>query len=175
MEQAQGLIMVFTGNGKGKTTAALGMAVRARGQGLQVLVVQFIKGGQTYGELAALKQLGIEVRPLGLGFVRNATPEQMAQHRAAARAALAEVRREMLAGRWDMLVLDEINYAVHFGLLEEHDVLELLAEKPPALHLVLTGRYACPSVVEKADLVSEIQEVKHPFARGVPAQKGVEF
>ncbi|MGQ9558729.1 MAG: cob(I)yrinic acid a,c-diamide adenosyltransferase [Desulfurispora sp.] len=172
---AQGLIMVFTGNGKGKTTAALGMAVRARGQGLRVLVVQFIKGGQSYGELEALGALGIEIRPLGLGFVRHAAPEQMEQHRAAARAALDEVRREMLSGRWDMLVLDEINYAVHFGLIQEQELLELLAEKPPALHLVLTGRYARPAVVERADLVSEIQEVKHPFARGVPAQKGVEF
>lgn len=176
MPDTKGLVMVFTGNGKGKTTAAMGMALRAWGQGLKILMLQFIKGGKGYGELKAVEKLpGFEIVSMGEGFVRDAGEDKMAGHRAAAREAMARAREEINSGRWDMIILDEINYAVGFGLLSEGEVLALIDMKPPELHLVLTGRNATGKVTEKADLVTEIKEIKHPYARGIKAQKGVEF
>lgn len=176
MCHSQGLVMVFTGNGKGKTTAALGMALRAWGQGLKILVLQFIKGGSVYGELLACKKMpGFEIRALGEGFIRNAREDQMPDHLLAARKTLGAAREEILSGNWDMIILDEINYAVGFGLIAEEDVLELIKVKPPSLHLVLTGRNAPAGVVEAAGLVTEMKEIKHPYAKGIKAQKGVEF
>jgi len=175
--ETRGLTLVFTGNGKGKTTAALGMALRAWGQGLNVLILQFIKGGWKYGELKAAGRLGtgFEMRQLGEGFIRDTGEEGMEEHRRAAQKALEEARRAVLEGKHDMVILDEINYAVHYGLVDLADVLEIIRSKPSRLHLVLTGRNAAQEVVEAADLVTEMREVKHPFAAGIPAQKGIEY
>ena len=177
--ERQGLVIVHTGEGKGKTTAALGLAVRAWGSGLRVLILQFIKGGQHYGELDAIKALKgvrdtIEVRQCGLGFTRR-DEKRKAEHIAAAKEALREAEREITSGAWDIVILDEINYAVKFGLLSAEDVLAVVRAKSPTLHLVLTGRDARPEIIEAADLVTEMKLVKHPFEKGIKAQKGVEF
>ncbi len=176
----KGLIIVHTGNGKGKTTAAIGLAVRAWGDGFRILILQFIKGSWKYGELATLKALAdvdgrIEIRPLGIGFTRNAAAEEAREHRQKAQAALQEAAVEITSGRWDMVILDEINYALKFGLLEESEVLDILAKKPVDLHIVLTGRDALSTIIERADLVTEMKLIKHPFEQGIRAQKGIEF
>lgn len=176
---ARGLIIVHTGNGKGKTTAALGLAVRAWGDGLRVLILQFIKGSWKYGELEALRILGetngrLEVRRGGRGFSQRDT-EDKAEHRKAAQEAWREALEEITASRWDLIVLDEINYAVKFGLVEIEQVMDLLDKKPPELHLVLTGRDARPELIERADLVTEMKLIKHPYQKGIKAQKGIEF
>ena len=176
----KGLLLVHTGEGKGKTTAAIGLAVRAWGDGFRILILQFIKGSWKYGELSTLKALAeidgrIEIRPTGIGFTRNASSEEMAVHREKARTALQEALTEMTSGQWDMIVLDEINYALKFGLLEEQEVLELLSQKPTDLHLVLTGRNALPAIIDCSDLVTEMKLIKHPFQKGIRAQKGIEF
>lgn len=179
MSEGHGLIIVHTGNGKGKTTASLGMGLRAWGQGLKVLMLQFIKGSWKYGELQAVERLGPDfvIRQMGEGFVRNAADDatMMAGHRNAAAETLQAAKQEMLSGKWDMIILDEINYAVRYGLVTLDAVLELLAVKPPAQHLVLTGRDASQAVIDKADLVTEMREIKHPYKRGIAAQKGIEF
>jgi len=176
----KGLIIVHTGNGKGKTTAAIGLAVRAWGDGFRILILQFIKGSWKYGELATLKALAdvdgrIEIRPLGIGFTRNAAAEEAREHRQKAQAALQEAAVEITSGRWDMVILDEINYAVKFELLTVDKVMALLDKKPSALHLVLTGRDAAPEVIDRADLVTEMKLIKHPYQKGIKAQKGIEF
>ena len=175
--EKKGLLIVHTGNGKGKTTAALGMGLRAWGQGYRVLVLQFIKGGWKYGELAAIGRLGPDfvIRQMGEGFIGNSSQDALAAHREAARQALAAARQEITDGSWDYIVLDEINYALHFGLITLDEVLDLLTNKPPELHLVLTGRNAAEAVIEKADMVTEMKEVKHHFQKGLKAQPGIEF
>jgi cob(I)alamin adenosyltransferase len=172
----QGLVIVHTGNGKGKTTAALGLALRAVGQGLKVFMVQFIKGSWKYGELRAPELLpGFEIRPMGRGFVDPGSPEPNPEDVALARETFAAAREATLSGRYDLVILDEVNYAVSYGLVDAERVLALIREKPPGVHLVLTGRDARPEVMEAADLVTEMREVKHPFRKGVKAQKGIEF
>lgn len=175
--ETKGLTLVFTGNGKGKTTAALGMALRAWGQGMKVLVIQFIKGGWKYGELKAGEKLGpgFEMRQMGEGFIKGTGDDGLETHRAAAQKALEEARRAVSKPQHDLVILDEINYAVHYGLVELADVLEIIRSKPPGLHLVLTGRNVAPEVVELADLVTEMKEIKHSYVAGIPAQKGIEF
>lgn len=177
MSETQGLVMVNTGNGKGKTTAALGMGMRAWGQGLRVLVVQFIKGSWKYGELKAIEKLGENfcIRPMGKGFVKDGTPEDEQAHRLAAAEALAAAREAVASGSWDMVIMDEINYAIQFELVSVEEVLELIEVKLPAVHLMLTGRGAKPEIIDRADLVTEMKEIKHPYKQGIKAQKGVEF
>ena len=177
--ERQGLVIVHTGDGKGKTTAALGLALRAWGGGFRVLVLQFIKGSRTYGELDAIEALRsirktIEVRQCGLGFTQR-NKEKKENHIAAVKEAFHMARKEISSGQWDVVILDEINYAVKFGLCGAEDVLQLIREKPKALHLLLTGRDAKPEIVEAADLVTEMRLVKHPFKNGIKAQKGIEF
>ena len=167
-----GLIIVNTGNGKGKTTAALGLAVRAFGAGLKVLILQFIKGKKFSGELSALKTLGIEVRQLGLGFI---TKENFSEQKKSAQAAIELAQKEILSGAWDLIILDEINYAVKFGLLGAEEILNLIKIRPPQLHLVFTGRDALPELIDAADLVTEMKLIKHPFRQGISAQAGIEF
>ncbi len=176
--ETKGLILVHTGDGKGKTTAGLGLALRAWGSGLRVLILQFIKGGWKYGELEAIERLGqldgrIEIRPLGLGLMRSDKDKE--KHIRAAAEALQESERMMVSGQYDLIIFDEINYAVKFGLISLDDVLALLDKKPEKLHVLLTGRDARPELIERADLVTEMKLVKHPYQQGIKAQKGIEF
>lgn len=176
-QRKKGLILINTGNGKGKTTAALGLAFRAWGQGMKVLVLQFIKGGWKYGELKAAEKLGenFEIRQMGEGFIKGADDSSLEEHRHAAGEALKAAGTEITSGKYDMIILDEVIYAIHYGLVTLNDVLALLDRKPESLHLVLTGRNAPPELIERADLVSEMKEIKHPYTQGIPAQKGIEF
>ncbi len=172
----QGLVIVHTGNGKGKTTAALGLALRAVGQGLRVAMVQFIKGTWKYGELKAPEFLpGFEIQPMGRGFVGRGDAEPTPEDRGLAHETFEVGREKVLSGEWDMVILDEVNYAVDKGLVDVEDLLRLLREKPDRLHLVLTGRNARPEVMDAAHLVTEMREIKHPYSQGIKAQKGVEF
>jgi cob(I)alamin adenosyltransferase len=176
----RGLVLVFTGDGKGKSTAAFGLALRAAGNRMPVKVIQFIKGAWKTGERAAIASYlpGIEVEVGGRGFTieRLRNPRiSMDEHRAAAHAALAAARQAMSSGRYRMIILDEILGSVAAGLITEAELLELIAARSPQLHLVLTGRGATPAVIEAADLVTEMREVKHHFRAGIPAQRGIEF
>ncbi len=176
-EKKKGLVLVNTGEGKGKTTASLGMALRAWGQGMKVLVIQFIKGGWKYGELKAVEKLGahFEIRQMGGGFIKGPDDDSLAEHRHAAREALDAAGAEISSGKYDLIILDEILYASYYGLVAVEDVLALIDKKPENLHLVLTGRHAPPEIIDKADLVTEMREIKHPYTKGIPAQKGIEF
>ena len=169
-----GLLMVHTGDGKGKTTAALGLALRAFGAGLRVLILQFIKGGQTYGELDALKNFSpkIQIKQCGLGFTNQG---DKAEHKKFAGETLKLAKEEMLSGDWDLIILDEINYAVKFNLISEEEMLELVRLRPVQLHLLLTGRDATKKLIELADLVTEMKLIKHPYQVGIKAQRGIEF
>ncbi|MBI3317581.1 MAG: cob(I)yrinic acid a,c-diamide adenosyltransferase [Candidatus Omnitrophica bacterium] len=183
MAARKGLIIVYTGDGKGKTSAALGAAMRSLGHGFRVLIIQFFKGDWpiTYGELELARQLHpkFEVLQLGRGFVKiMGDKKPFEEHVEAAKAALTLTRERMFSGEYDLIILDEVNYALgymDFKLIELADVLELLRTKPPEMHIILTGRNAPPEVVEMADLVTEMREVKHPMKRGIPAQKGIDY
>jgi cob(I)alamin adenosyltransferase len=183
MGKRRGLIIVYTGDGKGKTSAALGAALRALGHGWRVLVIQFFKGDWpvVYGELEMAKRLHpqLEVLQLGRGFVKiMGDKKPFEEHVEAAQAALQLTQERILSGRYEVVILDEINYALgylDFKLIDLKDVLELLRVKPPELHLILTGRNAPPEVIEMADLVTEMREVKHPMKRGIPAQQGIDY
>lgn len=171
----KGLVIVYTGSGKGKTTAALGLAMRAVGQGMKVVMIQFIKGTWKYGEMETAKRLApdFELLPMGKGFTWE-EKEPGADERAAAQA-LARARDIVRSGQYQVVILDEINNALDYGFIPLEEVLSLIQEKPEGLHLVLTGRNARPEVMEFADLVTEMKEVKHPFKKGVLAMRGVDF
>ncbi|HWP34224.1 MAG TPA: cob(I)yrinic acid a,c-diamide adenosyltransferase [Thermodesulfobacteriota bacterium] len=174
----RGLVIVYTGDGKGKTTAALGLAVRAVGRGWRVLMIQFIKGSWHYGELDGAKRLApeFEITAGGRGFVGILDDRlPFEEHRRAAAETLAFARAQVTGGRYDLVILDEVNNAVHAGLIPLEGLLDLLAARPPELHLVLTGREAHPRVIEAADLVTEMREVKHPFRQGLLAQAGIDY
>lgn len=174
----RGLIIVYTGDGKGKTTAALGIALRAIGRGWKVLMVQFGKGAWHYAELDSSQRLApdFEIIPMGIGFYKILDDKHTEEeHRAAAERALAFVREKMDSNEYDMLILDEITGMLAAGLLPLASVLQLLDTKPPALSLVLTGRAASQELIERADLVTEMREVKHPYQKGVLAQKGIDY
>ncbi|NIT04335.1 cob(I)yrinic acid a,c-diamide adenosyltransferase [Candidatus Saccharibacteria bacterium] len=171
----KGSILVFTGGGKGKTTAAVGQAVRARGRDWRVLMIQFIKKWVS-GEVTPLKNLGVEVHPMGLGFVGIMGDRRpRSEHEEAARDALELARKKIDEEIYDLLILDEVNVAISLGLLGTSEVLEFLENKPRNLSVILTGRGAPSEFVEIADLVSEVKEVKHPFQKGARAKKGVEL
>jgi cob(I)alamin adenosyltransferase len=175
----RGLTLVFTGNGKGKTTAAVGLTIRAVGNRFTVFFLQFIKGQWKTGEREVLRTLpGVDLEVTGRGFTieRLRNPHiDMADHAAAAAHGWEVARQVVQEGHYDMVVLDEILGAVKAGLVPLPELLDLVRSKPPTLHLVLTGRNAPPELVELADLVSEIQPVKHPLAQGIKAQRGIEF
>jgi cob(I)alamin adenosyltransferase len=174
-EERIGLIQVYTGSGKGKTTAALGLALRAAGRGMRTYIGQFLKATRC-GELEGVRLLApyVTLEQYGLvGWVQvgTVTAEQLA----AAEAGLARARDALLSGEYDIVVLDEINVAIHLGVLSQDQVLGLIALKPPQVELVLTGRGAPQGVLDQADLVTEMREVRHPFHRGIPARPGIEF
>jgi len=171
----QGLIQVYTGEGKGKTTAALGLALRASGQGLKVHIVQFMKGWADYGELKALKhQPNISLVQFGrVEFVdrNNPDPEDLRLAQEAWRHSL-----DILAGgRYDVVILDEVNVALDYGLLSLDQVLTLLDAKPERAELVLTGQGAHPQVMQRAHLVTEMLAIKHPYSEGIQGRKGIEY
>jgi cob(I)alamin adenosyltransferase len=172
---SRGLALVNTGNGKGKTTAALGMALRAAGHGMRVLVIEFVKADRRTGELAALEKLeGVSVEVMGRGFLND--PEiPWDTHEDAARKALERSREAVRSGEFDMVILDEILLAAKEGLVRECDVTDLVKGRQAHVHLVLTGRGCPDSVMEAADIVTEMREVKHAYADGVSARRGVEF
>ena len=174
----RGLILVNTGDGKGKTTAALGTALRSIGRGKSVLILQFIKSGENYGEIKALETFpNVTIRSMGKGFIfhnQDDSPEKIAEHKAAAEKAWAMVEEEVASGKWDMMILDEINYAISYGLVEEEKVLALLDHKPEALDMILTGRNATEGVIERADTVTEMKMIKHAYTKGIKAKPGVE-
>jgi cob(I)alamin adenosyltransferase len=176
-EKIRGLVLVFTGNGKGKTTAALGTAIRAVGYGHRVAIIQFIKGTWHYGEMDGLGRIPeIELHRSGAGFYKimgDTLPEEV--HRKAAREGLELAREKLRSGRYQLVILDEINNAIHTGLLEVSEVLDLLEDKLDFVDVILTGRNAAPEILERADLVTEMNEVKHPFQRGILAKKGIDY
>ena len=175
MSDLKGLVQVYTGNGKGKTTAALGLALRASGQGLKVYIVQFMKGWPFYGELEAVKHLpNITLRQFGRpDFVNKENPDPIDVR--LAQEALDLARQVVLAGLHDLVILDEANVALDYGLIKLSDVLDLLEKRPPQVELVFTGRDAPAALIARADLVTEMLQIKHPFTEGVEARKGMEF
>lgn len=175
MKLAQGCVQVYTGNCKGKTTAALGLALRAVGRGLKVIMIQFMKGGGPYGEHLAAARLAPELTiiPTGReGWVNKDNPAS--EDVELAGQALALAREKLLSGDYDLVILDEVNGAAGFGLISVDDILALIASRPPAVELVLTGRNADPRVIAAADLVTEMVEIKHYYKAGVPARLGIE-
>jgi len=174
----RGLVIVYTGKGKGKTTAALGIVLRAVGHGYRVGMIQFIKGEWYYGELTSSKRLEPEFEMIaaGKGFVGIIDDDHpLEDHQQAAKQALAVAREKLVSGAYDVLILDEINYAVKLNLLSDQDVLDLITSRPQKTTLVLTGNYAPESVLQAADLVTEMREIKHPYQSGIKAKKGIDF
>lgn len=170
----RGRIIVYTGDGKGKTTAAFGSAIRAAGHGFSVAIVQFIKGVWDYGEVKAVQTCaGIEVTRIGSGFTWLA--EDPAEPRGLAREAWLLSKEAAFSGRYDLLVLDELNCAVAEGYIEVEEVLEMLAERPSELSVIITGRDAKPELIAAADTATEMRSLKHAFDQGVPARKGIEY
>jgi len=180
-DSRHGLILINTGPGKGKTTAALGTAFRAAGNGMRVLVLQFLKGSWHYGELDSAEALTREdgftyiIRQMGRGFVKVGGAETDPADLAMVEAAWAEASEAILSGDWDLIVLDEINYAIGYKMLDPEAVAAVLRRRPEMLHVILTGRNAHPTLVELADTVTEMREVKHAYTKGILAQRGIEF
>jgi cob(I)alamin adenosyltransferase len=171
----KGLVQIYTGDGKGKTTAAFGLALRAIGRGLKVYVIQFIKGGFDYGELYVIDKLpNMTLKAFGRGkfVVEQPPPEEDVK---LAEEALELAEKVVKSGEYDIVILDEINVALHLKLISLERVLELIKSKPEHVELVLTGRYAPKEIIDAADLVTEMREVKHPYRSGCQARKGIEF
>ena len=171
----RGCIQVYTGNGKGKTTAALGLALRALGRGLRVCFFQFIKGGGPYGEQLVADRLGPGFTLVQTGRPGWVNTRDITEDRRLAQEALQQAREALLSGDYDLFVCDEINGAVGFGLIDVEQVLELMQAKPDRVELVLTGRNADEQVLQAADLVTEMRELKHYYQAGVPARVGIEM
>ena len=174
----KGLVIVYTGNGKGKTTAALGMALRAVGYEHKVCMLQFIKGSWHYGEIDSSKKLepNFELIPVGKGFVGilgDNSPRE--EHEKYAAEAVKICREKIFSGKYDVVILDEVNYAINLDLIDVQDIIKIIKEKPFELDLVLTGRNVREEIVELADLVTEMKEIKHPFKSGIKAKKGIDF
>src|SRR5574337_2183826 len=172
-----GLIIVNTGDGKGKTTAALGLGLRAVGHGMKVLMLQFFKGPWLTGELCAVKRLepDFKIIQLGQGFIKTRKEEHSEATVENARVSWDYAKQEIFSDLYDIIILDEINNMIAHGLLSVEDVISVLKERPKRLNVILTGRNAHDKIIELADMVTEMQEIKHPYKKGVKAQKGIEF
>jgi cob(I)alamin adenosyltransferase len=173
-----GIVIVYTGNGKGKTTASLGVALRAIGHGLRVCMVQFIKGEWHYGELNSIKKLepDFELIVAGKGFIGIIDDDHaFEEHVRAAKTALDIVEQKISLDTFDIIILDEINYALHLGVLQLADVMRILQNRPKHLSLILTGNHACEEIITLADLVTEMKEIKHPYKKGIKAKRGIDF
>ena len=174
----KGLVIVYTGKGKGKTTAALGIVLRAVGHGYKVGMIQFIKGEWYYGELTSSKRLEpeFELIAAGRGFVGIIDDDHpIEEHEKAAKDAIEVAKQKIASGDYDIMILDEINYAVKLNLISQEDILDVIAAKPEKTSLVLTGNYVPKAVMDAAELVTEMREIKHPYQRGIKAKKGVDF
>jgi cob(I)alamin adenosyltransferase len=172
----KGLVQVYTGNGKGKTTAALGLALRAVGHGLRVLVIQFMKGNINYGELESVKKLSpyLTIKQMGREtFVSKTNPDPIDIKMAQEGFALA--KKAVENSEFDIVILDEINVAIDYGLIPLSDLLQFIDSKPETVELILTGRNAKPEIMDKADLVTEMVDRKHYYDKGIPARKGIEI
>jgi cob(I)alamin adenosyltransferase len=176
-ESRKGLILINTGPGKGKTTAALGTALRAVGNGMSVLVLQFLKGSWHYGELDSVQSFGEKfvIKQMGRGFVKVGGAETDPEDIRLVEQAWSEARAAIESGDWDMVILDEINYAIGYKMLDPALVAEVLRNRPEHVHVILTGRNAHPILVELADTVTEMREVKHAYQKGILAQLGIEY
>ena len=173
----RGLILVHTGPGKGKTTAAMGVALRAVGQGMRVLMLQFIKGSWHYGELDAVQAFGDKfvIKQMGRGFVKVGGEKPDPEDVRMVEDAWTEAEKAIRSGLWDLVILDEINYAISYGMLSAEKVVKALRDKPEMVHVILTGRNAHPTIVELADIVTEMRQLKHAYEKGVLAQRGIEY
>lgn len=173
----RGLIIVNTGPGKGKTTAAMGTALRAVGNGMRVLMLQFLKGSWHYGELDAVQAFGGKfiMKQMGRGFVKVGSEKPDPEDVRLVEQAWSEADRAIQSGEWDLVILDEINYAISYGMLDPGKVVDSLKKKPDLVHVILTGRNAHPTIVELADTVTEMRELKHAYQKGIQAQKGIEY
>ncbi len=171
----KGLVIVNTGNGKGKTTAALGLLMRSWGQNMRVVMLQFMKATTgEWGEIRAAQQMGVEIIPGGKGFTWMS--KNIQEDREAAQACWQASREKILSDQYDVVILDELTYTFKYGWIDVEDVLATLRERNPALHVVITGRNAPQALIDYADLVTEMREIKHPYKlQGVRAQKGIEF
>jgi cob(I)alamin adenosyltransferase len=177
-KEKKGLVVVITGHGKGKTTTALGIAVRACGHDMKVCIIQFMKGDLYAGEWDGVKKMNcqIELIATGKGFCGiQGNPYPYQEHRKNAQEAIQLALQKMEAGPPDILILDEINNALHLKLVDLDQVLQIIERKPAQMHLVLTGRNAHPRVIELADTVSEITEVKHAYRKGIEPQPGIDY
>jgi cob(I)alamin adenosyltransferase len=180
-DSRRGLVLINTGPGKGKTTAALGTAFRAAGNGMRVLVLQFLKGSWHYGELdsaeaiSSVSGFSFVIKQMGRGFVKVGGAETDSEDLKMVEVAWNEAAEAIFSGDWDLVVLDEINYAIGYKMLDPEAVAEVLRRKPEMLHVILTGRNAHPVLVELADTVTEMREVKHAYQKGILAQRGIEF
>ncbi len=178
-EEQNGLVLVYTGDGKGKTTAALGLAVRATGRGMRVLMIQFIKSPKrTYGEKIIFDKIGIEIHQVGIGFTWTKTPEE---HRESLKKAWNFTKEKVTSGEYDVVILDELNNALAIesfpidDVLPLKEVVDLVKHRPKHTHLIITGRSAKNEIIDCADLVTEMKDVKHYYDEGIPAVKGIEF
>jgi cob(I)alamin adenosyltransferase len=178
METKRGLVLIYTGKGKGKTTAALGIVLRAVGHGLKVLMIQFIKGEWYYGELSSSKRLNPEFEMIaaGKGFIGILDDDHdFREHKKSANDALILAREKISSKKYDIIILDEINYAINLKLVSTEEVIELINMRPKDTSIVLTGNYAPIELIEVADLVTEMKEIKHPYQYGIKAKKGIDY
>ncbi len=177
-KKKKGLLIVYTGDGKGKTTAALGMTVRAIGHDWKISIIQFIKGTWKYGELEGIKRLSphIEMETMGVGCIGiMGDKKPIEEHQTAGRKALDMANQKILSGKYNLIILDELNVAISLNLISREDTEAMIRNKPKELNLVVTGRNAPQWLIEIADLVTEMKEIKHPYQQGILAQKGIDF
>lgn len=176
--KSKGLLLIYTGNGKGKTTAALGMCVRAVGYDWNVCIIQFVKGSWKYGELKGIKRLepNVELLTVGEGFVGIVDDDkEFEQHRQAAKKGVQLSIEKIKSGNYQLIILDELNVAMQLGLVTDDELDAILEARNDKQHLVITGRDAPDRLIEIADLVTEMHEIKHPYQKGILAQKGIDW